>query len=148
MVDRAGIRAALSETRRHLLSHHTPEEYYRCYAPVVFGHRIRLCARCSGIYPGIALGLLLAGFGPPALATLVVVAALPMPALLDWVATTFTDRRGRNPIRTATGGLLGYAYGAGLVGLLVDGDVRILAVGAGYAAVAGALLVAARRADG
>lgn len=148
MVDRAGIRAALSETRGYLLSHHAPDEYDRCYAPVVFGRRLRLCARCLGIYPGIASGILAALLGPPTVAGLAVVALLPLPALLDWAATTFTDGRGHNALRTATGGLLGFAYGVGLVGLLVDGDVRILAVGIVYAGVAGALLAVSRRGDG
>lgn len=148
MVDTAGIRAALSETRGYLLSHHGPDEHYRCYAPVVLGRPVRLCARCLGIYPGIASGVLAALLGPPALDGLAVVAVLPFPALLDWAATTFTDRRGYNSVRTASGVLLGYAYGVGLVALLGDGDVRILAVGAVYAAVAGVLLVTARRDDG
>jgi uncharacterized membrane protein len=148
MVDRAGIRAALSETRGYLLSHHGPDEQYRCYAPVVFGRRVRLCARCFGIYPGIALGVLVALLGPTVLGSLAVVAFLPIPALLDWAATTFIDRRGYNVIRTTSGGLLGFAYGVGLVGLLVDGDARILAVGVVYAAVAGGLLVVSHRADG
>lgn len=147
MVDRAGIRTALSETRGYLLSHHTPDERYRCYAPVVFGRRVHLCARCLGIYPGIALGVLAALFGLPTVADIAVVAFLPIPALLDWAATTFTDRRGHNALRTASGGLLGFAYGVGLVSLFVDGDVRVLAVGVVYAAIAGVLLAVSRRAD-
>lgn len=145
MVDRAGVRAALAETRRYLLSHHDPADYDRCYAPVVFGRRVRLCARCSGVYPGIAAGLAAVLAGPPAGATVAVVATLPLPALLDWARTAFTTHRGSNPVRTATGAMLGYAYGVGLILLLLRGRLVVLAIGAAYGLTAAALLVRQRR---
>ncbi len=56
---RSEVRAGLAETRRYLLSHHKPEEWNRCHAVGIPGRKrpLRLCARCSGIYPGIALGV-------------------------------------------------------------------------------------------
>ncbi|WP_254839724.1 DUF2085 domain-containing protein [Natronomonas marina] len=147
MIDRAEVREALAETRRYLLSHHEPHEFDRCYAPVLFGRRVRLCARCSGIYPGIAAGIVAHAVGPPAATGLALVALLPLPALVDWAATAFTDRRGHNPVRTATGAALGYGYGVGL-GLLVGaGDFRVLAVGVAYGAAAAALLAVHRALD-
>jgi len=140
MVDRAGMRDALAETRRYLLSHHEPAEHDRCHAPVVVGRRLRVCARCSGIYPGIAGGVAAAVAGPAWLSSLLVVTVLPAPALVDWTATTATTRRGSNWLRTATGLLLGYAYGVGLGRLLVAGDRRVLAVGVAYGLPALALL--------
>jgi len=148
MVDRAELSAALAETRRYLLSHHEPEASHRCHAPVVFGRRVRLCARCSGIYPGIVVGLAAFLLGPARLSGLGVVAALALPALIDWTATAFTARRGSNRVRTATGAALGYGYGAGLGRLLLAGDRRVLAVGAAYGAVTAALLAVHRRAGG
>ena len=148
MVDRAELSAALAATRRYLLSHHEPGASHRCHAPVVFGRRVRLCARCSGIYPGIVAGLATFLLGPARLSGLAVVAALPLPALVDWTATAFTPRRGSNRVRTATGAALGYGYGAGLGRLLLAGDRRVLAVGAAYGAVAAALLAVHRRAGG
>ena len=58
MVDAEEFREGVAETRRYLLSHHEPEEFDRCYAPSVRGRRVHLCARCCGVYPGIAAGLL------------------------------------------------------------------------------------------
>lgn len=147
MVDRTGVREALAETRRYLLSHHEPSGFGRCYAPVVLGRRVRLCARCSGIYPGIAAGLVAHAVGPPALTRLALVALLPLPALVDWSATAFTSRRGANPVRTATGAALGYGYGVGLGLLFGAGDRRVPAVGAVYGAVAFGLLSARRGLD-
>lgn len=144
MADRDEFRSGLRETRRYLLSHHEPGEWYRCYQPVVLGRRVRLCARCSGIYPGIAAGLLAYALGPPSLASIVIVASLPLPALVDWTLTTFTQRRGYNPVRTATGLLLGYAYGIGFGLLLGDLDLRVVLVGVGYAVAATALLYCQR----
>lgn len=142
MVDWDEFRAGLSETRQYLLSHHHHSEWYRCYAPIVAGRQLHVCARCSGIYPGILAGLLAYAYGPTGYSRLALVAVAPLPALLDWVATNFTRRRGVNALRTATGGLLGFAYGIGLGLLLVDVDLRVLVVGIGYGAAAGGLLLA------
>ncbi len=138
-VDREELRRGLRETRRYLLSHHEPAEYYRCYRVGVRGREARLCARCTGVYPGIVLGLvtlLLTTYDPRHLALVVV---LPVPALVDWAATSFGGRRGSNAVRTATGGLLGYGYGLGLGYLFGAGEVWLLGVGLGYAVVAGVL---------
>lgn len=140
MVDWAEFRSGLRETRGYLLSHHEPHEHDRCYAPTVAGRRVRLCARCSGIYPGIVAGLVAFFLGPSWLASIASVAVLPLPALVDWTVTQYTTRRGSNPLRTATGLLLGYAYGLGVGLLLGAGDPRVLLVGVAYAVLAGGLL--------
>lgn len=145
MVDPRELRRGLAAARPYLLSHHEPAAWDRCYAPSLLGRRVRLCARCLGVYPGIAVGLVAAATGGPLPAGLPVLAALPLPAFLDWTATAFTERRGYNPIRTATGAALGYAYGLGLWALFVHGDLRVLAVGAAYG-LAAAVLLARRRA--
>ena len=145
MIDWGEVRSALAATRPYVLSHHEPAEWDRCYAPAFGGRRVRVCARCLGIYPGIVAGLLATLAGASAPTGLAVVALLPLPALVDWAVTAFTPRRGSNPVRTATGLALGYAYGVGLETLVTTGDPRVLAVGAAYALIAG-LLVSVRRA--
>lgn len=146
-MDGTELREGLQAAAPYLLSHHEPEEWDRCYAPVLFGRRVRLCARCLGIYPGIGLGAVAAVAGPPFPSGIALVLVLPAFALFDWVVTTFSARTGVNAVRTATGALLGYAYGLGLVLFVTTLDVRVLAVGAGYGVVAGALLLVARRWD-
>lgn len=144
-VDRTELKRGLSETRRYLLSHHEPAEWYRCYRIRVFGRTVRLCARCSGIYPGILVGLLASMGGLLPIPSLTVLAVLPAPALVDWILTTFTDRRGYNAVRTASGALLGYAYGSGL-GLILRGVLLpLLLIGICYGIVAVILLIAHER---
>lgn len=145
MTDWREFRRGLGTTGEYLLSHHVPGERHRCYAPRLFGRTVHLCARCTGVYPGILLGLGWALLGPAVLPRLLLVAVLPVVALFDWTVTAYTDRRGHNVVRTATGALLGFAYGLGLVLLFLAGEVLVLAVGAVYAVLAGALLRAAGR---
>jgi uncharacterized membrane protein len=144
MVDWAELRAGLRETRRYLLAHHEPSEWYRCYAPTVFGRRLHICARCAGIYPGIAAGLAAYAVGPAWLVNVAFVALLPAPALADWMLTSFSERRGYNPVRTATGGLLGYGYGLGLLLFFLEGDVRVPVIGVIYGILAATLLAVQR----
>lgn len=135
------LREGLRQTWPYLLAHHRPADWSHCYGPRVFGRRIRVCARCLGIYPGIIVGILAYGHWFPADTRLTLILLLPIPALVDWILTAFTARRGSNGLRTLTGGLLGCAYGLGLLSVIVDGDLRVLGVGAFFAVTAALLLV-------
>lgn len=143
-IDRAELRSGLAETRQYILSHHPPSQYDRCYAPVVGSGTVHICARCAGIYPGIAAGLLAFALAPAATKGMLLVAVLPIPALVDWVVTTLLERRGYNVVRTVTGAALGYGYGLGLGHLFVGGDIRVVLVGAAYALLAGVALLTER----
>lgn len=148
-VDRTELKRGLSETRRYLLSHHEPGEWYRCYRVRLFGRTVRLCARCTGIYPGILVGLLASVVGVLPAPSLTVLAILPAPALGDWVLTTFTDRNGYNVVRTLSGALLGFAYGAGIGLILMGVVVPLLVIGVCYGLLALLALAAdERRHDG
>ncbi|SEH12393.1 Uncharacterized membrane protein [Natronorubrum sediminis] len=139
-IDLAELRRGVASMGPYVLSHHLLSERHRCYSPTVFGRRVDLCSRCLGIYPGILLGLYVANAGHFGANSLLVVAVFPLPALLDWTLTTYTKRRGYNVVRTATGFLLGYGYGLGLVRLFLKADSRVFGVGIAYAVVAGMLL--------
>lgn len=139
-IDRTELREGLAETRKYLLAHHPPSEFHRCYAPVIAGRRIHVCARCLGVYPGIAAGFLAYVLLPWSYDPVLVVALLPLPALVDWSVTTFREWSGYNPVRTTTGALLGCGYGLGLSFLFLESRLGVLAVGIGYALLAGLLL--------
>ncbi|MXV61641.1 DUF2085 domain-containing protein [Natronorubrum sp. JWXQ-INN-674] len=148
-IDRTELRKGLARTCPYLLSHHLPSERDRCYSPTVFGRRIHLCARCTGIYPGILVALVASmfasGLAHSSTAALFVVLAFPLPALVDWTITTFTERSGSNGVRTMTGVLLGYGYGVGLSQLFLAADFRIAAVGIVYGVTAGILIYTSQR---
>lgn len=139
------LAAGLRATGRYVLSHHEREDWDRCHAVPVpgFDARVRLCARCSGIYPGIAAGALGALWGVVPVAPLLV-AVLPAATVVERLAETAPGVAydGANWGRTATGVVLGLAYGLGLVGLLLRPATRgwLLAVGVAYVLVAAALL--------
>lgn len=139
--DKTEFQIGLEKTRQYLFSHHEPSEWYRCYALVLFGQRIRICARCLGIYPGIIIGLATYFTGITPYVQNVLLIILPLPALIDWILTTFTGYRGYNVVRTATGALLGYGYGLGIGLLFGAGEIWILALGAVYVVAAGSLIL-------
>lgn len=147
------LRRGLRATAPYLLSHHVEDDLDRCHRVAVGGREVHLCARCSGIWPGIALAVwaVLAGVVPPtAPSTLVAVAVLPLFALVDWVRTARPGDRGSNPVRTATGFLLGVAAGFGYVALFAGtlaGTVAapevagtVVGIGVAYAVAAGVFL--------
>ena len=132
----AELREAVRESKEYLLSHHKEDERHRCYS--VKGQEV--CARCTGIYPGIAAGMLL-NFSNPVSA----VASLPAAVAVE----KFGEVKGAkfsNPFRTFTGLLLGTAYGVGLVELLYGSQTVVLGIGAFYGAV-GLLLLKKTEAD-
>lgn len=137
---REELEAGLAETRTYLLSHHEPAQYHRCYRLSVRGRTVRLCARCLGIYPGIAIGVAAAATDVAPNVQPAMVLLFPALALVDWTVTTFTATGGANGIRTGSGLFLGIAYGLGLWMLLVDGVIWVVLVGLGYGGVAAVLL--------
>ncbi|WP_336002074.1 DUF2085 domain-containing protein [Halorientalis halophila] len=137
----AEIRAGLRRTAPFFLSHHLPDEYHRCHTLSIRGRTVRLCARCSGIYPGIVLGMAAALWGLWRPWHALAILAFPAPALVQWALVTFGDRRGRNATRTVTGLLLGVGYGLGVVTFLGDPFAPVPLVAAiGYGGLAGVLL--------
>ncbi len=136
------VKVALRKASPYLLSHHQESAHHKCYAFSWQGRTVRVCSRCLGIYPGIALGIILPGAIPlTPVASIATVAALPAFALIDWARSAFTARKGANAVRTLTGLLLGIAYGLGITLLMSPARWSALAAGAGYIVVAGALLL-------
>jgi uncharacterized membrane protein len=130
------LRKGIARTTPFLLSHHPPSERDRCHRVTLRGREVHLCARCSGIYPGIVAGLLF----PVTPLSLWLVAVLPFPALVDWAVTTFRHAHDSNAVRTVTGLSLGYGYGLGLLALFGEGRVAVVLIGVGYGSLAAALL--------
>lgn len=142
-----GVVAGLRETRRYVLSHHEPHDWNRCHTVNLprTDRTLRICARCSGIYPGVVVGIIAAVTGALPV-SLPVVAVLPAFTVGERVLEARTDYRGSNRLRTVTGLLLGIGYGMGVVALTgPDTRVTVLVVGAAYAMVGAVLLWSAIR---
>lgn len=132
-IDKTELRKGIKETQQYLLSHHERDEWYRCYALVVFNRRIHICARCLGIYPGIIAGILTHLLWFNEFINHLLIALLPLPALADWSLTSFTKYQGYNVIRTTTGALLGCGYGLGIGVLLIGPNTVVFSIGLIYA---------------
>jgi uncharacterized membrane protein len=136
---RNGLKTGLVATAPYVLSHHR-EGDHRCYVLSVRGRRLRLCARCSGVYPGIALGVF--AWATSALAPLefLVVATLPAVGLGHWTYVAATDDPGDNRVRTLSGLCIGVGYGLAVPWFLTTFDLRLVAVGVAYALAAAVAL--------
>ena len=124
---KAEILLGIRSTWPYLLSHHEPKEYYRCYK---LG-KVRICARCVGIYAGLATGFLLHTHFVNAW---LLPAVLPAFSITDWVLTRLTGCRGMNLVRSATGFLLGFAFIIGI--FMLSRYPALLLAAAGYGLIA------------
>lgn len=71
-----------------------------------------VCARCTGIYLALPLGIILALIFPVSPAFLI---PLLLPLVVDGTIQLFTSYESNNKRRLATGVLFGVGYGMGLV---------------------------------
>lgn len=110
------IKIALKETSRYILSHHQPEEYYKCYSLTILDQKIHVCSRCLGIYFGILMGI---GIFPIDILNsrsfYLLIAILPLFTLIDWSVSAFKIHKSYNTVRTGFGALLGISYSIGLI---------------------------------
>ena len=79
----------------------------------ILGYRLRLCVRCTGYFLGFTIPIYLSsrfvfplGFQNPRVLQLVYV-LFALPFALDWISQSWGFRHSSNPIRLATGILLG-----------------------------------------
>jgi len=92
-----------------LIAHHWPGQLERCYQVWLGRKPVWFCARCTGLYPVLAvvLVLLLLGHPPPGRLDLIWLLVLPLPAVVDWARSRLTGWPGSNWLRSFTGALLG-----------------------------------------
>jgi uncharacterized membrane protein len=133
---------ALKETSKYILSHHQPEEYYKCYSLNILNKKIHVCSRCLGIYLGILTGIC---FFPQDTLNLrsyyILIAILPLFTLIDWSISAFKIHRSNNLLRTGFGVLLGVSYSTGSMILFKTfPNYYIISVGLAYALVSLLLL--------
>lgn len=100
------------DTLSMLLSHHPPSQYGHCLRVSYKGHSIYFCGRCSGIYGGLGLGLILLFFFnsilQPDWLWFMISMAVGFATVVDWVSQRLTPRKTTNFVRAITGFLSGF----------------------------------------
>ena len=124
------------------LAHHRSDQLDHCLLIPLGSRRVACCARCLGLYPTLALLLLLQGFFSwpvPGPLERWLLAAGVLPALLDWGSSWLDRTRGNNLIRVITGCLLGVSLGRSLWVYFRDPLYEVLWIQVGLLAL-GALI--------
>jgi len=102
--------------RALLLSHHPPEHMHRTLRLALGERRVRVCARCTGIALGAISGVFLPLRDVASLSPwrcVAILAALAVPAVLDFHRQLVSGHESNNPRRVATGYCFGLALLAG-----------------------------------
>jgi uncharacterized membrane protein len=140
------FREAIRKTSKYLFSHHRKEEHYRCYSLSFFSRKVHLCSRCTGIYPGIFVGI--AQLHLATVLPLYLVALSGVPTLIEKYFTGVKRFRGYNWLRTLTGFILGLGYVNGVYLLLKDPlSPELLLIGSLYLIAAVYLILRQRQKD-
>jgi uncharacterized membrane protein len=118
----------IKEGLHMMLSHHPPSLYGHCLRISIRGHSLYLCGRCTGIYSGLGIGLLVfflfrINLTPIWLWFLISV-ALGFTTVVDWMSQRLTPRKTTNNIRALTG----FCSGLGLAIVFYLGDLAYMLV--------------------
>jgi uncharacterized membrane protein len=104
-------RDEIKETIHMLISHHPPSLYGHCLRLTILGKSVYFCARCTGIYGGMALGIaFLAIFNvamEPSWLWFLIALLLGLSTVVDWMTQRLSPRKTRNSVRFSTGILSG-----------------------------------------
>ena len=111
-----------------MISHHPPSLYGHCLRISIRGHSIYFCGRCTGIYGGLGIGLLVfflfrISLTPTWLWFLISV-ILGFSTVVDWMSQRLTPRKTTNNIRALTG----FCSGFGLAIVFYLGDLAYMLV--------------------
>ena len=117
-----------------LLSHHTPDEYYKCFKLKIGKQEARICTRCFGFFSSVffALGVFLTL--KPQINTVFYLAACVffILAYSDWILTKIGLTRSNNRNRFISGISLGLG-GAALVYLVLNNFTNMVPYSIGLA---------------
>ncbi|MGQ9723368.1 MAG: DUF2085 domain-containing protein [Candidatus Jordarchaeum sp.] len=108
MVNRKDFKRAIL----YLLSHHQEDHLDRALCLNIFGKKLYICARCTGLTLGFISGILLQSFSiitqMDQNLSLLLAIGLALPAMVDWWTQSVFGRESKNYIRVSTGYALGF----------------------------------------
>ena len=117
-----------------LLSHHPPSLYGHCLRVSFRGRSLYFCGRCTGIYGGLGLGMLLILMFQldltPKWFWFFLSLVLGFTTVVDWMSQRLTPRKTTNHIRAITG----FCSGFGLAVIFLLGDLSFMLVTLGIMA--------------
>lgn len=103
-----------------LLSHHPPSLYGHCLRVSFRGRSLYFCGRCTGIYGGLGLGIILLALFQidlhPDWFWFLFSVILGFTTVVDWVSQRLTPRKTTNHIRAVTG--FGSGFGLAIIFLM------------------------------
>lgn len=126
-----------------LLSHHPPSLYGHCLRVSFMGRSIYLCGRCTGIYGGLAIGIIfIVLFNislTPSWFWFLLSVIFGFSTVVDWMSQRLTPRKTTNHVRAITGFFSG--FGLAIIFLLGDLFYMLvaLAIMAGSVGVVGVI---------
>lgn len=105
-----------------LLSHHPPSLYGHCLRVSFRGKSLYFCGRCSGIYGGLGLGIILLLVFQvnltPEWFWFMFAVLLGFTTVVDWMSQRLTPRKTTNHIRAITG--FGSGFGLAIIFLMAN----------------------------
>ncbi|TFG99386.1 DUF2085 domain-containing protein [Candidatus Thorarchaeota archaeon] len=111
-----------------LLSHHPPSLYGHCLRVSFRGRSLYFCGRCTGIYSGLGLGIILLVLFQidlnPEWFWFLFSVILGFTTVVDWVSQRLTPRKTTNHIRAVTG----FCSGFGLAIIFLMGNLFYMLV--------------------
>lgn len=111
-----------------LLSHHPPSLYGHCLRVSFRGHSLYFCGRCTGIYGGLGLGIILLLVFQVSLTPqwfwFLFSVILGFTTVVDWMSQRLTPRKTTNHIRAITG----FCSGFGLAIIFLIGDLAFMLI--------------------
>jgi len=112
----------VKEGMHMLLSHHPPSLYGHCLRISFMGRSLYLCGRCTGIYGGLGIGLVVltllrVNLSPPWFWFMISL-IFGFSTVVDWMSQRLTPRKTTNHIRAITGFFSG--FGLAIIFLLSD----------------------------
>ena len=127
----------LKETLHTLISHHPPSQYGHCLRLSIGGKSIYFCARCTGLYGGLAVGVavivLLRFVLEPSWLWFMIALVLGFTTVVDWMTQRIARRKTTNHIRFVTG--VGSGIGLAMVFLLSNLVYMLITLGVMVASV-------------
>ncbi len=111
---------------KQLLSHHPTNQDYRCYHFAIFNSDTHWCARCLGIYIGIAGTFIMFRLIPHSLNLVPLIVALHALTILDWIYIKIIHAAGNNFLRTFSGIGIGTSYALAWNHALNSGQYSLL----------------------